>query len=367
MGLVTVPDSSMNPNAAYSTSNVNLLNSSQPLAAQDISRLASELLKRERQVDWVTAALADHLLVLRASQPTNNNNCYEKEEEEEEEDYFPQVTLSSPPAAAPTIPLDEVVYSIELPSVPENMNHDTSMMKLPVIVKRLLREFVSVMASAHKAHPFHNFTHAAQVLGAVAEHVKEMKSSLHPLGAVAVLFAALIHDVDHPGAVSNLALCNEQPWLGHHYRRTSVARQHAIDVAWSVFAEPHFSELRQFMFGSSTTCETWQARFRQVIVNTILATDISNTQLNQERQERLDRVLSEESSALRTTVTLEYLMRAAYVAHVMQAWPIYQKQNQLRFQESMAAFEEQRLSADPANFWYKSEFGPFERMFTNSA
>ena len=41
---------------------------SQSLASQDIGRLAEELLKRERQVDWVTALLADHLVALRTSQ-----------------------------------------------------------------------------------------------------------------------------------------------------------------------------------------------------------------------------------------------------------------------------------------------------------
>ena len=59
---------------------------------------------------------------------------------------------------------------------------------------------------------------------------------------------------------------------------------------------------------------------------------------------------------LHTALMLEYLLRAAYVAHVMQVWPAYQQQNQKRFQESMTAYEEHRLAVNPSKFWYKSEF-----------
>ena len=93
----------------------------------------------------------------------------------------------------------------------------------------------------------------------------------------------------------------------------------------------------------------------------VLATDISNAALNQQRQARFAKLLQQNDAAasnddaLRTTVMLELLMRAAYVAHVMQPWPQYQQQNQHRFQESMAAFYAKRVNVNPANFWYKSE------------
>mmetsp|Transcript_6373 Transcript_6373/g.13128 ORF Transcript_6373/g.13128 Transcript_6373/m.13128 type:complete len:483 (+) Transcript_6373:54-1502(+) len=365
--------------------------SSQSLASQDIGRLAEELLKRERQVDWVTALLTDHLVALRASQQDATTDIHHVDHDEDEQhDYFPQTTASATPhgcstsstiattttttMTTTTIPLDEVLThtGMDLPTVRVNYwktSTTSSMKKLPLNIKRLLREFVSIMAAAHRPHAFHNFTHSCQVVGVVAEHVQrhigtaQTRDSdsllLHPLAVVAILFAAMIHDVDHPGAISNTALCTEQPWLGHTYRHVSVARQHALDIAWQVFLEDDFRDLREYMFGALGM--SWQVRFRQVLIHTVLATDVSHTTLNQQREQRLQRLLSlknkndSDSSGLRTALMLEFLLRAAYVAHVMQGWPAYQEQNQQRFQESMTAFEDKRLAVNPSKFWYKME------------
>ena len=66
---------------------------------------------------------------------------------------------------------------------------------------------------------------------------KKLASHLHtythginsdPITMFAILFSAIIHDVDHPG-VSNKQYAQEHPLLGERYRNKSVAEQNSLD------------------------------------------------------------------------------------------------------------------------------------------
>ena len=61
----------------------------------------------------------------------------------------------------------------------------------------------------------HNFTHGI---------------TSDPLAILALVFSALIHDVDHQG-VSNLQLSKEEPEMGEHYHQKSIAEQNSLDVS----------------------------------------------------------------------------------------------------------------------------------------
>lgn len=52
-----------------------------------------------------------------------------------------------------------------------------------------------------------------------------------PLTLLAILFSALIHDVDHR-AVSNAQLAKEDKELAALYQNKSIAEQNSLDVAW---------------------------------------------------------------------------------------------------------------------------------------
>jgi len=52
-----------------------------------------------------------------------------------------------------------------------------------------------------------------------------------PLTQFALVFSALIHDVDHLG-VSNAQLVKEQSRLARIYANKSVAEQNSVNVAW---------------------------------------------------------------------------------------------------------------------------------------
>ena len=100
---------------------------------------------------------------------------------------------------------------------------------------------------------FHNFSHANHVTMSVtkllsrivAPDVEDMHNkSLHdhtygitsdPLTRFAVVFSALIHDVDHTG-VSNAQLVKEKTKLAIDYNNKSVAEQNSVDVAWGEYS-----------------------------------------------------------------------------------------------------------------------------------
>jgi 3'5'-cyclic nucleotide phosphodiesterase len=99
---------------------------------------------------------------------------------------------------------------------------------------------------------------------------------------------------------------------------------------------------------------TWeeQQRFRQMIVNAVMAADIADKELQARRKDRLDvafqtkgssnSVAEDDSSShirdRKATIVLEYIIQASDVAHCMQHWLTYQKFNRRLFEERYLAW-----------------------------
>ncbi len=212
-----------------------------------------------------------------------------------------------------------------------------------------------------------------KLLGRIkAPDVQEVKGSLHdhtygitsdPLTRFAVVFSALIHDVDHMG-VSNIQLVKEEDPVAVLYKNKSIAEQNSIDIAWDLLMEPRFDNLRRQIY----TTESEFHRFRQLVINTVLATDIMDKDLKELRNKRWANAFSEqqqnESSRRginrKATIVIEHLIQASDVAHTMQHWHIYRKWNERLFQELYRAWEGGRLDNDPSLSWYKGELGFFD-------
>ena len=90
-----------------------------------------------------------------------------------------------------------------------------------------------------------------------------------PLTQFAVVLSALIHDVDHTGA-PNAQLIKEGASIASIYRGKSIAEQNSVDLAWSLLMDSSFDELRNTIYKT----EDERSRFRQLVVNVVLATDI---------------------------------------------------------------------------------------------
>ncbi len=229
-----------------------------------------------------------------------------------------------------------------------------------------------------------------------------------PLTHFAIVFSALIHDTDHKG-VSNLQLSKEIPELGERYRFKSVAEQNSVDISWELLMQPRYSDLQKCIFATKEE----YARFRQLVVNTVLATDIFDPELKALRNMRWDRAfhsdefnrdidgssvdgsysgcnkdveilesaLSESTSTTasfsksdssskkqkqqtstnrKATIVIEHIIQASDVAHTMQHWNVYKRWNEKLFQEMYVAYKMGRSPNDPSKGWYKGELWFFD-------
>jgi hypothetical protein len=183
-----------------------------------------------------------------------------------------------------------------------------------------------------------------------------------PLTQFSVVMAALIHDVDHRG-VPNFILCKEDPNLATVYKEKSVAEQNSLDLAWNALMDPSFGNLRRCIYGS----ESEMKRFRQLLVNSVMATDIFDKELGMLRKKRWDKAFQEgpeEGSQMedvnrKATIVIEHLIQASDVSHTMQHWHVYHKWNARLFQEMYTAYRLGRTEIDPSEGWYREEIGFF--------
>jgi hypothetical protein len=188
-----------------------------------------------------------------------------------------------------------------------------------------------------------------------------------PLTQFACVFSALIHDIDHPG-VPNTQLIKEDEKLAVMYQSRSVAEQNSFDLAWNLFMDKQFTELRL------TICATQEelARFRQLVINSVMATDLGDKELKALRNLRWEKAFSvneDEVSVVsgyydavnrKATIVIEHLIQAADVSHTMQHWEIYREWNEKLFREMYDAYRKGRADKNPADYWYEGEIGFFD-------
>eukprot|EP00980_Cylindrotheca_fusiformis_P001906 scaffold437_cov111-Cylindrotheca_fusiformis.AAC.4 len=270
-------------------------------------------------------------------------------------------------------------------------------------VKCQLRSYLSNVASMYQDNPFHNFEHAYHVAASekklltrvvntdesgglakgnasttgtkkgmdlmdLAGHSYGITSD--PLTQFSVVFSAIIHDVDHPG-VSNSQLVKENTRSAQIYKNKSIAEQNSVEVAWNMLMQDECEDLRACIYQSKEDLH----RFRQLVVNTVMATDIVDKELQALRKARWETAFSEntlidpstkteESETDRenrkATIVIEHLIQASDVAHTMQHWHIYKSWNEKLFMECYKAYQQGRADSDPSEDWYKGEIGFFD-------
>ncbi|CAB9515699.1 Receptor-type guanylate cyclase gcy [Seminavis robusta] len=336
--------------------------------------------KTERLVQWMTDLLLDRLkqIVLRRRTVQGTNHG---------------ASSSGAITYNPNdCPLKEVVEAIKLPEFDYNSMSQESpeAIDIPRHVAVQLHEHVSAIAAKYNDNPFHNFEHACHVTMAVSKllgrvvspdigldafkkgedahrrvlsHIHDYTHGINsdPLTLFGIVYSAMIHDLDHHG-VSNTQLMKEDPSMAKKYKEKSIAEQHSLDMAWSMLMDDSMTGLRAYLFGND---KSEVLRFRQVVVNIVLATDIFDSELNNLRKSRWAKAFSESPATsnnndMRATVVLEHIMQASDVSHTMQHWHIYQKWNRRLFLELHSAFQQGRMAANPSKFWFQGELGFFD-------
>ena len=244
-----------------------------------------------------------------------------------------------------------------------------------------LTSFVSSVAAMYQDNPFHNFEHASHVTMSVVKLLSRIVApsegeahalTLHdhtygmtsdPLTQFACVFSALIHDVDHQG-VPNTQLVAENTDIAAFYDGRSIAEQNSVDLAWALLMGAEYADLQAAIYGG----EGEKVRFRQLVVNSVMATDIMDKDLKADRNARWSKAFTEqptqESPAnvinRKATIVIEHLIQASDVAHTMQHWHVYRKWNERLFEETYKSYLEGRTATDPLANWYKGELGFFD-------
>ena len=210
-----------------------------------------------------------------------------------------------------------------------------------------------------------------------------------PLIHFACALSALIHDVDHTG-VPNSQLIKENAKIAKTYKNKSVAEQNSVDLSWNLFMKDKYKEIRNCI------CPTQEEmnRFRYLVVNCVMATDIVDKELGALRKKwwniafgigeaaaNYTPASKQEDVNRKATIVIEHLIQASDVAHTMQHWHVYIKwvrlspgmisrfevstfarvltfrflryQNAKFFNECYHAYKMGRAEKDPSDGWYK--------------
>lgn len=153
-----------------------------------------------------------------------------------------------------------------------------------------LQKYVTKILSGYRRVPYHNFEHAYQVIissnklmdlilqsqstGSLKTSSTKLRFDEDPLMHLALLFAALIHDVDHQG-VPNQQLVIENDPLALQYNDRSVAEQQSLSIAFTELLKENYNDLRNIMFPFTFSGDGYR-RFRGAVANLVLATDITS-------------------------------------------------------------------------------------------
>jgi 3'5'-cyclic nucleotide phosphodiesterase len=255
-------------------------------------------------------------------------------------------------------------------------------MQLSDAVRTQLRDLLMTIAALYQSHPFHNFEHCSHVvmstrkmLNRIVENEREVqhkKGSManytfgvtsNPLNQFAIVFAALIHDLDHSG-VSNAQLVEEKHPLAVAYEGRSVAEQNSLNMAWKLLMEPRFADLRDCIY----TSEAEMALFRQVVVNAVMATDLFDKQLKEMRETRWTKSFTGVSATendlstenRKAAIVVDLIIQASDVSHTMQHFTVYKKWNMKLLDEMYTAYQNGRMGKDPMDSWYEGELWFFD-------
>lgn len=166
-----------------------------------------------------------------------------------------------------------------------------------------LSEFIRRMIVGYKDVPYHNRKHAYHVVLSTTKLIDLMIMSgartygikHDPIALFAMVFAALIHDVEHQG-IPNRQLALEDDRLAVLYNDQSMAENWSLYVAFSEFLQDEFVDLRNALFNQDSNTDNGNddmgsvtqlseqveyRRFRKLVINLVLSTDLASPERTQ--------------------------------------------------------------------------------------
>ncbi|XP_077549569.1 phosphodiesterase dunce isoform X5 [Haemaphysalis longicornis] len=146
---------------------------------------------------------------------------------------------------------------------------DRDLLKTFDISSKKFLTFLLTLEDHYLKVPYHNSSHAADVTQSI--HVLLLSPALDTvftdLEILAALFAAAIHDVDHPG-VTNQYLINTSSELAIMYNDESVLENHSLAVSFKLLQDETCN-----IFENLTKKQ--RLTLRKMVIDMVLATDMS--------------------------------------------------------------------------------------------
>jgi 3'5'-cyclic nucleotide phosphodiesterase len=149
-----------------------------------------------------------------------------------------------------------------------------------------LRAFVHTMVSGYKQVPYHNREHAYHVTVSTNKLVdmllhqpsdKETPKTFglrrDAIAQLSLVFAALVHDVEHEG-VPNRQLAAEGTSWAIQFNDQSIAENRSLFIAFSELLSDDYVDLRRAMFADDEAFK----RFRKYVIGLILTTDLASSE-----------------------------------------------------------------------------------------
>ncbi|OXA43537.1 hypothetical protein Fcan01_21462 [Folsomia candida] len=168
-------------------------------------------------------------------------------------------------------------------------------------------------------NPYHNDIHAADVTQTLHYFIGSsgIANNLTDLEIFALLFAALIHDLEHTGRTNNFHV-NTQTDLALLYNDRSVLENHHVSAAFRLLKEDDKSIL------ANLKPEEFR-EFRSLVIEMVLFTDMSTHFAQIKHVRSLLNGVSDKSSPSVTMSLMSLLLHAADISHPGKPWRMHKK------------------------------------------
>ena len=196
-----------------------------------------------------------------------------------------------------------------------------------------------IQAGYHAENPYHNATHATDVLQALHYFLgtlgAEAYLSTTPVELAGAYIAAAIHDMDHPG-VNNTFLINTQAKLAFRYNDRSVLENHHIASAFILTIQEDMDLFTHLSIDD-------YKRIREIIIEMVLSTDIAMhfSLLNKFRAKFILSDLKDVSVEDRV-LGLSQLLHTADISNPSRPWRLCSRWTRRVMQEFWAQGDQER-------------------------
>jgi 3'5'-cyclic nucleotide phosphodiesterase len=126
--------------------------------------------------------------------------------------------------------------------------------------------------------------------------------------------------------VPNAQLIKDKDEIAVKFNNKSVAEQNSVHLGWEMLMDPRFERLRKSIY----TTNVERKRFRQLVINAVLATDIADREVNENRKIKWEKAFRstppvdpsplqiQEDMNRKGTAVIEQIIQVSDVAHTMQ-------------------------------------------------